>query len=341
MTKLAHSLFLIALSLLFIPLPLTAAGQPLSIATSPLPINLTANPGTTVTADLRVKNNGTAPERLKVGLIKFGAQGEDGSPVLSDRQAADSYFDWVKFSPSVFDAPPGEWKTIKMTIAIPKTAAFGYYLAATFSRAEDIKPTGAEAVVAGSSATLVLLAVNSPNTKRQLTPVSFTADHKFYEFLPATFNIKLRNAGNIHVVPKGNIFITKGKKPVSTIDVNDSGGNILPNSNRIYTAAWKDGFPVYVPKLQDGKPIIKNNQPEMTLKWDFTQVPKLRFGKYTASFTMAYNDGTRDIPLTGSVSFWVVPWRVIGVLVFVSIFMIIGLQSTVKKIIRKLLPRRR
>ncbi|HET7713332.1 MAG TPA: hypothetical protein VFK94_02755, partial [Patescibacteria group bacterium] len=44
---------------------------PLSIITSPLPIGLSTDPGKSVTTELRVKNNGSAPERLKIDLMKF------------------------------------------------------------------------------------------------------------------------------------------------------------------------------------------------------------------------------------------------------------------------------
>jgi hypothetical protein len=292
-------------------------GGALSIATSPLPINLVTGPGTTTTTTLRVKNDGTSPERLKVSLLKFRASGTTGQPFLQERQSGDSYFDWVSFSPSVFDAPPGEWQTITMTIKVPKSAAFDYYLAAVFSRSTSITPTGGTTAVAGSTATLVLLTVSSPDAKRQLEAVHFTADSSFYEFLPTTFNVQLHNSGNIHVVPTGNIFITRGNSQVGSIQINQAAGSILPNSDRIYTTAWTDGFPVYVPKLQDGKPIVSNGKPAMSLKWDITQIQKLRFGHYTAHMTVIYNDGIRDVPITGVVSFWVIPWRLIAAFVLI------------------------
>ncbi|MBI2439487.1 MAG: hypothetical protein HYV45_02715, partial [Candidatus Moranbacteria bacterium] len=47
------------------------------------------------------------------------------------------------------------------------------------------------------------------------------------------------------------------------------------------------------------------------LKWDWNDASKLRFGKYQAKLLLIYDDGTRDIPIEGMVSFWVVPWRII------------------------------
>ena len=318
-------LLLISGIVLLLPLATFADGSgALSISTSPLPINLLADPGTTATTQLRVKNNGTSLERLKVTLLKFKAGDMSGQPALASQAPGDTYFDWVSFSPSVFDAPPGEWQTITMSIKIPKSAAFDYDLAAVFSREAAVTPTPGSTAVAGSTATLILLTVNSPNMKRQVSPISFTADRSFYEFLPTSFSVHLRNTGNVHVAPMGNIFITNGNSQVDTIQVNQTGGNILPGSDRIYTAQWTDGFPVYVPKQLNGAAVVKNGKPETTLKWDFTQVPKLRFGHYTAHLTMVYSDGIRDIPITAEVSFWVIPWRIIFIPIPI-IILIVGL----------------
>ncbi|CAN5379876.1 hypothetical protein BH10PAT3_BH10PAT3_3050 [soil metagenome] len=309
-----------------------------NLITSPLPINLAAKPGTTLTADIRIKNGGTKPETLKATLMKFTAYGEEGKPGLADREAGDDYFDWVSFSPSVFDAPPNEWITVKMTIALPNTAAFGYYYAAVFSRSsEPTTPKDKQNVIVGSTAVLVLVDAQVPNARREAIIKSFTADKKSYEFLPARFTIKIKNKGNVHLVPLGNIFISRGGKNVATLSINSASGNVLPDSNRIFTADWKDGFPVYVDKEEGGKVLLgKDGKPEASLKWEMSKLPKLRFGRYTAKLLLVYDDGTRDVPLEANVSFWVIPWRIIGGTALALLLVVTGLWSNIRKIYLKL-----
>ncbi len=284
-----------------------------NLVTSPLPISLNGVPGSTLTTDIRIKNGGTATEKLKVTLMKFSAYGEEGKPAIADREEGDTYFDWVKFTPSVFDAPPNEWKSIKMTITLPKTAAFGYYYAAAFSRATIQTPASRQNVILGSTAVLVLVEAKVGNVKREAKLVSFSANRGSYEFLPTVFSIKVRNTGNIHLVPTGNIIISRGKKEVSRLSVNTASGNVLPNSNRIFTAQWNDGFPRYKEKEENGKIVLdKNGRPQVALEWDANKITHLRIGKYTARLLMVYDDGTRDVPLEATVSFWVIPWRLIG-----------------------------
>jgi hypothetical protein len=44
-----------------------------------------------------------------------------------------------------------------------------------------------------------------------------------------------------------------------------------------------------------------------------------------------YNDGQRDIPINGSVSFWVVPWKLILILLVIGAFVAIGIWSSLRR----------
>ena len=307
--------------------PVHAAGS-VDLSTSPLPISLSAAPGTSISTDIRIKNNSQA-QTIKVSLMKFSAYGESGKPALQNREPGDDYFDWASFSPSVFTAPTGQWQTVKMTIKIPKDGAFGYYYAVVFTP-NNVKPTGKGNVLLGSTAVLVLLDVQNPHAKRSLQIVSFIADKRFYEFLPANFSLKLHNNGNVHLLPHGNIFINRGSKQVASLIVNTQQGSILPGTNRIYNVPWNDGFPVYADKQQGGRTVLDNaGQPVSQLKWDWSKFSKLKIGHYTAHLTAVYDNGTRDVPVDATVSFWVVPWRIIAALVVVLGLAGLGLWSSV------------
>jgi hypothetical protein len=304
----------------------------LNIEISPLPIELTAKPGTTVAKELRVRNSGTADEQLKVSLKTFSAEGPDGHVVLRDPTPLDDYVKWVSFDKNSFNAPAGAWQSVKMTVAIPKDAAFGYYFAAQFELANPPKPQPGTARLQGAVAIFVLLNADAPGASRKISVTSFKADHSTYEFLPANFSVQVKNIGNVHTAPHGNIFIKRGKKQVASLDVNATEGMVLPKSNRIFTASWSDGFPVYKTVTDDqGQPIkdIHGNVKKQ-LKWDFSKAAKLRFGHYTAQLLLVYNDGQRDIPITGSLSFWVVPWR----LIIVSLIFLIGLPLMILLYVR-------
>ena len=288
----------------------------LNITNSPLPISIKSDPGRTISKDLRIKNNGIENETLKVGLMKFDAYGEEGKPRLKEREEGDDYFDWVSFSEPQFTFGPNEWKSIVMTITIPETAALDYFYAVTFQRANPLSVSGEQTnVLHGGTATLVLLDVSSPNARREIAIEQFAVTKKRYEFLPVNFEIKLKNSGNVYVAPKGNIYIKRGEQVTDTITVNSTGGNILPDSSRIFKSDWSNGFPFYQPKIINGSVALRDGKPQHSLVWPTNQIKNFRIGKFTAHLTMVYVDGERDIPVDASVDFWVIPWRLLAIVV--------------------------
>lgn len=346
--NLLSKITLLSISLMFFCSPFfissaiaqTVDGDPsreagLRLITSPLPISLVTEPGKTITTELKVKNGGTKNETLKIDLMKFRAYEESGKPQLLEREATDDFLNWVTLSEPSFTLAPDEWKTVTATFVVPPTASFGYYYAFVFSRAEDEGQYATnQTALVGGTAVLALLEVRVPDAKREVTVAEFSADKQFYEFLPATFRIKLKNAGNVHIAPRGNIFIDQGKtKDIAILEVNSEKGNILPDSNRVFDAQWEDGFPRYVAKIQDGKTVLDDeNNPVLELKWDWNDASKLRFGKYSAKLLLIYDDGTHDVPIEGELSFWVIPWRMLIALSIVTLFFFIGIRSTVQRI---------
>ena len=332
----AGLIFLFVASLLF---PVFAFAQTptgeLRLTTSPLPVNLHVTPGSSVSSDFKIKNDGTSAETLKVSLMKFKADPVTGATQLLDREPTDSYFDWVTFSEPTFTLPSNGWKTISATFNVPSTAAFDYYYAVVFLRAnQDVKPGERQTVLNGGTATLVLLTADVPNAKKELSLDRLTVDRNIFEFLPAAFGVTVKNTGNVHIIPHGDIFITRGNATVATIPVNDTQGSVLPGSPRTFVSQWSDGFPVYVNREDNGKTVRE-------LTWNFADAAKLRFGKYTAKLVLVYDDGQRDVPVESEVSFWVIPWRIIGggmlniVLVVGLIWYVIRLRRRLKKLQQK------
>lgn len=311
----------------------------LRLTTSPLPINLRVKPGESMTAPVKIKNDGSATEQLKVQLMKFDASEDNGTPLISERAAGDDYFDWVNFSETNFSVEPDQWKTINATFTVPQNASLGYYYAIVFTRSNEASPDkDHQTVVAGGTAVLVLLEVDTPGSKREVKLEEFSTSKKIYEFLPTTFTVKLRNAGNVHVAPRGNIFILKDgeKKEIDTIEVNASKGSILPNSPRSYSQDWNNGFPYYVDRVEDDKVVLNaDGSHEKELKWNIADITKLRIGKYTGKLLLIYDDGKKDVPIEAEVSFWVFPWRLILALIAIPVLPALLIFFLMRRSIKK------
>jgi hypothetical protein len=317
-----------------------AASGGSTITTSPVAVDVSATPGSTSSTNLQVQNNAPTPIGISVKLKEFKAVGESGQAQIVTPPPGDSSASWVHFSQTSFIAQPGIWNNVVMKVSLPKTAAFGYYYAVLFSPQAIVNGVvGNSDTVKGSNAILVLLDAHVANENNTLAVQSFTVDKSSYQYLPVNFGVTVHNAGNIFTVPEGDIYIsrTEDGPTINTLDINAGQGNVLPGTNRIFPASWDNGFPSYRPKRVDGQ-IISNKQgkPIEQLTWNFSNITKFRFGKYYAHLVLVYNNGIRDVPINGEVSFWVVPWMlVVGIVVF-SLLILVGLWTLVRSILRRL-----
>jgi len=125
-------------------------------------------------------------------------------------------------------------------------------------------------------------------------------------------------------VPQGDVFILQGKKQLAVLPINAGGGNVLPQSYRLFPVKWGDGYPSYQEVVENGKvKLDKNGNQVQALSWNSNgnnPFSKIRFGKYTEQLFATYDNGTMDVPIQASWTFWVIPWRVL-----LGLLLIIGL----------------
>jgi hypothetical protein len=317
----------------------SAAAPAFSITTSPISEDLHIKPGTNNTSTLQIMNNNTAPVQVSLQLEVFSANGTNGEAAINPLPPGDPEASWVHFSKSTFIANPGVYTPIQMTIDLPASAELGYYYAVLFKPTLPNSTAPHSTTIKGANAILVLVDTNSGNEDRQLRVSNFSTSKKLYQYLPANFNVTVKNGGNIFLAPSGDIYISKSSNfthPLSVININPGDGNVLPNSIRIFKTSWANGFPVYKTKTLDGQPLLnKSGQPVQKLTWNFTELGKFRFGKYYAHLALVYNDGNEEIPINSVLSFWVIPWKLLLIFLILIIIILIGVLSLSRSLYRR------
>lgn len=299
-----------------------------ALQVSPSPLVATIKPGTKTTLELKIRNAGTNAETLKIEPRKFSVNNQTGQVNLDD-SAPSEIAPWVKFSAPTFTVKPGEWYTQNITISLPKDTGFSYSLALIISRAQNPQSIQSGRLVKGSVAVFTLLNVDRPGAVRKIEVSNLSMGADIYEYVPATVNMTFKNTGNTIVQPYGNVFIQRGAddiSPIASLPVNDRDGYLLPGSERLLTADWIEGFPKYQ---------VTTSQEGATTKqeiWDWQQLSQLRIGQYVAKLVAVYNDGQRDVPIERSVSFWVLPWKILLVILAVIALIALGVWSVFRKI---------
>ncbi len=309
------------------------------VTVSPVFFDLSAKPGDTLSNKIRIRNNTTSPLPIKLEVQKMTGDTNGDLTLRDDKN--DPSLSWIKFSSLNFVAKPLEWTDVPFTIEIPKEAAYGYYFAISFTQDQNssIKRTGT--TITGAAAVPILLDVKKEGAKAQIKLVNFSVDNYINEYLPVNFSIAIENQGNIHVSPHGNIFVSEGNRDLASLDVNPTLSNVIPGTNKTFTTAWDDGFLVREPVLEDGQPKLDKNGRQIekiTINWN--KLTSLRIGRYTANLLLVYDNGTRDVPLEASVSFWVFPWKVVGIMIAAFIALVILSRFLLKSYVNKEVKRR-
>lgn len=308
----ATTLFLVGFNTISVSAQTANTNAAQGIQISPTLVKLNASRGSTYNVNLTVTNVTGSDLLYKTSVSDFGASGETGSPhifINTKLSPAASIRTWVDTIPQ-FTLTSHQSKTITAQITIPTNAEpGGHYGVIQFSgNAPTLNSTG---VGLSASAGVLMLITVAGNINQQANLDSFYTspsvngkESSFFEAGPVYFIVRIQNVGNVHVEPAGNISVTDiFGNVVSTVPVNQDKSNVLPNSIRRFVGA------------------------KVNKSW--------MFGMYTANLTLGY--GNHGQAITNTITFWVIPYRLILVILLVLITVIYILRRMIKVYNRRII----
>lgn len=269
---------------------------------SPALVEVNGDVGKSYTIDVKVHNVTKSTLDFVGSVDDFGAKDETGQPSIildSANELPTSIKTWVASIPS-FRLAAGDSKSLMVTITIPSRAEpGGHYGVIRFA---GKAPNGTTTIgQIASAGTLVLMRV-SGNVKEKLDLTSFAVskdskDGSLFESGPLTFVTRFTNSGSVHVKPIGQIEVRDGfGHSIATIPVNSAKGNILPGS-------------------------IRRFESPLDRSW--------LFGHYTADISIAY--GTTGGAIVRTISFWVIPYKLVLLAVVGLITLVYILRMVIKR----------
>ncbi len=292
------------------------SGQALEIA--PPLLTLTGDPGETIKAEIKIRDISTTELVVSSQVNDFSAEGETGLPkvaVDTAEQSPYSIIDWVE-PLGQLRLKPEEINSLPVTINIPKNASPGGYYGVIRFTASPPNSQGTSVSLSASLGTLVFLRV-SGDAKEQLELKEFSGYNggsklTVFESIPIDFSARIENLGNVYEQPVGQIGISDMfGNPVADINVNLDRRTILPGSIRDYRATLD-------------KSVIGD---------------RVLFGLYHAKLTLLYGETNKTV--SGEISFWVIPWRlIIGVLALIVII-VVGIRMLISRYTNRVVGRSR
>jgi len=268
--------------------------------------NFGIDPGGVAQDIIKIRNVGNSTQTFYPEVSDFKPAGETGAPSFLKASESASYTyslaSWITISTQGITLKPNESAALNFTINVPKNAEAGGHYAGILFGTTPPATTGTGVAISNKVGALVLVRV-SGTANETATVKEFSTDKTSYDKPPVDFVVRVENAGNVHVIPKGTIEIKNiFGRSVASLNVNAKNGNVLPDSIRRFDKASDD------------------------LSWN----PKgFVFGRYKADLLLTYGSPAKQF--AESVTFWIVPWMqllVIGAIVLVLILLaFLGVKS--------------
>jgi len=218
-----------------------------ALTISPARMELSGDPGTTITKDITLFNDSiTIDQTFYISYANFEAKGETGAPNFVAPK--DDIGTWMKTISDIVTIPAGESIVVSVAIDIPEDAYAGGHFGVVFFGTNPNDGKAGQVSVGAKTGSLILLTVSGDVLMAggvdKLKTYKEEADNKqiftsFFKTLPVNFEYRFKNDGNDRVKPEGNIvvrnlFFIKS----ADLEANASYGNILPKSTRAFQVKW-------------------------------------------------------------------------------------------------------
>lgn len=270
-------------------------------------------PGDIWQSSVKVVNGNPYPLTVYIEVVNFKAVGETGQgrfiPLAETEGSNATFGEWITLNKGPYVIPAEQTQDISFFVEVPKNASPGGHYAALLTSTEPPKDSGEIAVLTSQVVSSLLFMRVEGDMHEEGTIREFHAVDRFLNVPDVSFSLRFENKGNVHLQPKGNIIITNmwgTERGAIPVNYQTHFGNVLPESIRDFTFAWKSDF-----KLSD-------------------------VGRYTAVATLAY--GKDEVKSTTSIAhFWIIPikWTLIVIAVIALFVSLIVLM--VKAYVRKML----
>lgn len=281
-------LFLIANFFIF-PIKSTAQIPGEGLTISPPIFELTLKPGETYSKTIKVTNPTEKLMEVYPLVMNFKAKGEGGEPAFysaTEEEAKFSLAHWIKFSQTKIALTPEQVVEFDYQITVPKDAEPGGHYGVIFFATEppELEQDITQVAIASMIGSLVLVKV--PGTIIEKGFLEEFSAKRFYFKPPVDFHIRIANLGNVHFKPQGDITVKNWQgEEVDKIAVNETKGNVLPDSTRKFEEKWE-----------------RNG---------------LILGRFSADLRVVYGEGEKT--LDGKLIFWIIPWWSIASLVVIIV----------------------
>jgi hypothetical protein len=217
-----------------------SAAAPPKISVTPFlqPVQI----GSEATKDFSVSyaNDSDKNQQLALSVADFGSLDKTGGVAFVGQefsQLLDKYAlsPWLKLSTQDLTLPPHKSASVTATIHNGSDLAPGGHYAAIVATVVSPDGNAGNQVSLKPKVTSLILAVKTGGEKYDMRLTNIAHDGNLLD-LPSQILVTFRATGNVHVVPRGIIYLKDHRgKVVARGAINEQSGYVLPDTNRTFT----------------------------------------------------------------------------------------------------------
>ena len=228
--------------------------------------------------------------------------------ILTDEQEEESLYSaskWITVEKDTLTLEPNKNTKLKYTINVPTNVTDGEYNAQIFLISQtkgDLEGTGAFANLAAGTALLIQIGDEFVENAELLR---FATDKKTYEKINVDFSTQLKNLGDTHITPAGEIVIENiFRQEVARIPFNRNKQSLLRDNIGNYVDNWSQSGYISPSKV-------------------------LTVGPMKAKLLVTYRSFQPGFAvLSSEANFWIIPWKII---IAILVILLTGIIVAVSK----------
>ncbi|MFA6272529.1 MAG: hypothetical protein WC693_05520 [Patescibacteria group bacterium] len=279
------------------------------------------DPGVTTETTVKLYNETQDTLNLYPEVVSFTAEGETGNPTFDFNAPIEGVASWFTLPEGPITLTAGERKVIDIKITPPLDAEPGGHYATVFfgTSSPNLEDPGSLALSTKLGSLFLLRVFGDIKESGNISEFGLSGDKNTLSRLPVTFFTRFQNEGNIHLRPSGTIKITNMLGgDTANLEFNPKKSCTLPDTIRKYETIWEKD------QIQETTGNFWNKF------WTEFSNEKNNFalGRYKATISLDAGNLVQD---TATVTFWIMPWRVISVALVVLALIVVLLIFLIKK----------
>jgi hypothetical protein len=208
---------------------------------SPISQDISIQPGQTITGTLKVSNPTNTAVESTISASDFTSKNQGGEPSFYSAPEGEPHAmsHWFHFSETDLTIAGQTSRTFTYTITAPADAEPGGHYGAIFFTNKPSGNSDTTNAVQLNPVVGSLFLVRIPGNIVQSAQVAaFKSSHSRYANTPVDLTVSIKNTGNIHIRPFGDVVIKDWRhRVVASVPLNPNKGAVLPGSIRDFSVS--------------------------------------------------------------------------------------------------------